>query len=397
MSDHQPHPAWWQASDLKWYPPEMQAQRVTEGPTIVGRPGEGPDQVAANWARGAAGERTTERALMALPPTYHIFHGLKTARSGSDIDHVVIGPSGIWVVDTKDWSGVAEVRDGDLKCGRYSRANHVDSVQRQATLVRERLGFDAAPMLCFVGELRPRPAMMIGRVRLVTVDSIAAHIRAGTITMGEDDLRTAIDRARSWKERPQQFAAKPAPPVATAPTRRGARSSARPPVVAPPDLTPPNLRRTSGPSTLKRLGLALCLLAAVGTVIGALDSRRHAADDRDADVTDSAAVGTSLTGTPSGPAPTPGFLRVSIDCPVPGGGYELDSRVPASAPGSVRVSATIAGVPRYLGEIPRFTHAPAITGVGPGATTGFDVQSVDDAGQGGASYHLDIVTPTVPC
>lgn len=64
-----------------------------------------------NWGIGADGERRTEKALRPLLRTGWVFlHDLERP-GGGNIDHVAIGPGGVFVMDTKVWSGVVTVDD----------------------------------------------------------------------------------------------------------------------------------------------------------------------------------------------------------------------------------------------------------------------------------------------
>lgn len=56
-----------------------------------------------HWAQGAEGERGTARQLERLPAGWHVWHDLNGPRG--NIDHLVIGPAGVFVLDTKNWSG----------------------------------------------------------------------------------------------------------------------------------------------------------------------------------------------------------------------------------------------------------------------------------------------------
>src|SRR3954452_2509281 len=53
-----------------------------------------------NWRRGAAGERRTARALRALELAgWHVRHDVIAERGNRD--HVVVGPGGVYLLDTK--------------------------------------------------------------------------------------------------------------------------------------------------------------------------------------------------------------------------------------------------------------------------------------------------------
>lgn len=58
-------------------------------------------------AKGARGERRVARILRKLPDHYHVFHNvtLKAGEGTSQIDHVVICPFGVLVIETKAMTG----------------------------------------------------------------------------------------------------------------------------------------------------------------------------------------------------------------------------------------------------------------------------------------------------
>jgi len=54
------------------------------------------------WSQGARGEEDVGRALEALGDGWAVFHDIDTGRG--NIDHVVIGPAGLFTVETKSRS-----------------------------------------------------------------------------------------------------------------------------------------------------------------------------------------------------------------------------------------------------------------------------------------------------
>ena len=58
-----------------------------------------------------------------------MFHDVRwPGRRRANLDHVVVGPSGVFVVDTKNWSGRIEVRVGVLRQDGRSREKAVTGV-----------------------------------------------------------------------------------------------------------------------------------------------------------------------------------------------------------------------------------------------------------------------------
>lgn len=114
--------------------------------------------------KGAAGEELVARELARLPAAYHVFHSLDAGGGllmwrGGDIDHVVVGPSGVFVIETKNWRGRVTLSDGALLVdGNAPRRPPLAQVRDAVSALQARLGrsgvHDAAvvPVVCFAGD-----------------------------------------------------------------------------------------------------------------------------------------------------------------------------------------------------------------------------------------------------
>ncbi|MBL0707359.1 NERD domain-containing protein [Sinomonas sp. JC656] len=60
---------------------------------------------ARSWYAGAVGEMRVARALAKLGPEWHVLHSIPVGTRGADIDHVVIGPGGVFTLNTKNHAG----------------------------------------------------------------------------------------------------------------------------------------------------------------------------------------------------------------------------------------------------------------------------------------------------
>jgi len=54
--------------------------------------------------KGAAGEEIVANILESFPESFCVINGLTTPFG--DLDHVVVGPTGVYILDTKNWKGV---------------------------------------------------------------------------------------------------------------------------------------------------------------------------------------------------------------------------------------------------------------------------------------------------
>lgn len=57
------------------------------------------------WHRGALGELHVGRLLTQLPNGWHVLHAVPVGKGDADIDHVIVGPGGVFTINTKNHSG----------------------------------------------------------------------------------------------------------------------------------------------------------------------------------------------------------------------------------------------------------------------------------------------------
>jgi hypothetical protein len=75
------------------------------------------------WAKGLVGEEIVSDYLKQLPEDYFIYNDVNLPGKMGNIDHVVIGPSGIFVIETKNYSGKFLIKGNDwfyYKGGNYN-------------------------------------------------------------------------------------------------------------------------------------------------------------------------------------------------------------------------------------------------------------------------------------
>ena len=85
---------------------------------------------------------------------WRVFHDVRwPGRGQAGIDHVIVGPSGVFVIDTKSWDGHVEVKGGALRQDGRRRARHVIASAAAAMAVGELvpgLSIKAIhPVICF--------------------------------------------------------------------------------------------------------------------------------------------------------------------------------------------------------------------------------------------------------
>jgi hypothetical protein len=91
------------------------------------------------WGKGAAGEEHVGKLLNQLGQRgWTVIHDLKISPNGANVDHLVIGPPGVFVIDTKHVSGNVWVGGPNIQVDGYSR-DFVSKLEAQAMRVREKL------------------------------------------------------------------------------------------------------------------------------------------------------------------------------------------------------------------------------------------------------------------
>ena len=96
-----------------------------------------PSPDASAWQRGAAGERRTARLLAPLERHgWAVLHDLAIPGSQANLDHVVIGPGGVFVIDSKHYRGRLQLDpSGRLWHGRYPLTPALRAVEFEADQV----------------------------------------------------------------------------------------------------------------------------------------------------------------------------------------------------------------------------------------------------------------------
>jgi hypothetical protein len=76
-----------------------------------------------SWNKGIVGEKTVAEYLNQLPEDYFIFNDVKFPGSYGNLDHIVIGPNGIFVIETKNYNGFFIVKEDGwyYKGGKYAK------------------------------------------------------------------------------------------------------------------------------------------------------------------------------------------------------------------------------------------------------------------------------------
>ena len=125
----------------------------------------GEPQSTRAWERGSIGEQKLAAALAGLPDMTAL-HDRRVPGTNGNIDHIVIAPAGVFVVDAKRYEGLIRIR---YRGGLFSRDDRLYVGSRDCSALAENMGWQISavknvlvsagadlssvpvtPVLCFV-------------------------------------------------------------------------------------------------------------------------------------------------------------------------------------------------------------------------------------------------------
>ena len=133
---------------------------------------------------GARGEEHVAGLLRKIPDTYHVYNDFKAGNYR--VDHVVIGPAGVFAIETKCWRGRVTVEENHILLdGQLPDHSPLAQAAREAASVRKvlaKLGYDGpvTPVLAFAS------------------DTFAAHIAEveGIVVMNAAEIDTCFQTSQ---------------------------------------------------------------------------------------------------------------------------------------------------------------------------------------------------------
>jgi hypothetical protein len=154
------------------------------------------------WAKGIEGERRVAEALEPLEQEgFRFLYNRRIPLARGDIDCVVIGSSGVFVIETKNWGGRASVRNNLLLIGTADRSWVVDQIFRESMAVQIALADEmnrhrmtVVPVVCVVGGISGSERAVSG-VQLLEPNSIARWIRERPPVLDAEAIKRIADLA----------------------------------------------------------------------------------------------------------------------------------------------------------------------------------------------------------
>jgi hypothetical protein len=150
---------------------------------------------------GAAGERRTARLLEALERQgWAVLHDLAIPGSRANLDHLVIGPGGVFVIDSKQYRGRLQLDgSGRLWHGRYPLAPTLRAVSfeaDQAALVLTDPDVVVVPIVAVHGAQVPWGKVVTDGVPVLPARRLPSMLRELPAVLGPERVADLADQAR---------------------------------------------------------------------------------------------------------------------------------------------------------------------------------------------------------
>jgi len=158
-----------------------------------------PDAVA--WRRGSAGERRTARRLAALERHgWAVLHDLALPGSQANLDHLVIGPGGVFVIDSKQYRGHLQLdASGRLGHSRDPLATALGAVSFEADRAAQVLtdpDVVVVPIVAVHGARVPWGKVVVQGVPVVPAGRLPSMLRHLPAVLGPERVAVLANQAR---------------------------------------------------------------------------------------------------------------------------------------------------------------------------------------------------------
>lgn len=157
-----------------------------------------------SYFKGASGEERVATVLDGLSEKWHVFHDFEVG--AFHVDHVVVGPTGVYSVETKNWSGRVTLEEGELLVeGRPADRAPLAQTLREAEAVKTELlraGWtgEVTPVLCFASDTFAEGQRTAGRVTVLNLAKLVAWLSERGVVLPPNELER-LTRLMTTRER----------------------------------------------------------------------------------------------------------------------------------------------------------------------------------------------------
>jgi len=151
------------------------------------------------WRDGARGERATARLLRRLHRRgFAVFHDVAIPGTPANADHLLIGPPGVILVDSKRYTGqVTQGLDGRVWHNHYPMDQTLRSLRLETQTISAALGVRVRPVMCVHGAQVAHGGLHAGDVEILPANRLRHALPTGGIQLGEAEVAALVAQALS--------------------------------------------------------------------------------------------------------------------------------------------------------------------------------------------------------
>ena len=167
---------------------------------------------AEPWYVGALGELEVARRLSILGPGWYVLHSVPVGTGSSDLDHVLIGPAGVFTINTKHHRGQNVWVGGRRILVNGQRTEHLRNAKYEAKRTSKLLSvaaralIDADPIIAIVGAKRMTVRERPTDVAVLRDSELVRWLQRHPITLTSDQVQEIAALAAqpaTWKRTPE--------------------------------------------------------------------------------------------------------------------------------------------------------------------------------------------------
>lgn len=162
-----------------------------------------------NWHTSAVGERMLGETLRRLPSEWRVFHSVPVGLGNADIDHILIGPAGIFTINTKHHAGATIwVAGGRMLVNGSTQAKYVPEAEAEARRLERTLSGrlltdpTVRPVIAFVGAKKLTVRNPSEDVAVMEASSLVRWLTQQPTVLSadcQDYLAAVVDDPSTWR------------------------------------------------------------------------------------------------------------------------------------------------------------------------------------------------------
>ena len=185
-------------------------RKMAERARVLREEAERLEKQAGAWAAGEVGERRVGAVLDRIAAEFRalVLHDrLTRAGSKANIDHVVVTPGGVFIVDTKNWYGYVNATPDALIKDNVDQWRALEYGKDAAKLAKDVAGWlPVFPFVCLAGAARIMEPRRSAGVTVLNVEDLGAFI------LGKPAKATPNSARDTYASLTMLFPAQPASP-----------------------------------------------------------------------------------------------------------------------------------------------------------------------------------------